>query len=82
MYGISLHIKGIYWNDLVGSPTQLWAAENGKSKNPVVAQSHKLGYFSWSSVEAEILKKEVPRDVLASKCKQVKKSEPSFLQCP
>jgi hypothetical protein len=38
---------------------------NGKSKNLVFAQSLKASYFSWSSVETGILKKQVPTDVQA-----------------
>jgi len=37
--------------------------------------------FTWSSVEAGFLKKWVPTDVLASKCKQTKR-ELSFSHCP
>ena len=55
---------------------------NSKSKNLTVAQSHEARCFTWSSVSARILKKQVPTDVLASKCKQAKKSEPSFFHCP
>lgn len=39
-------------------------------------QSHKASCFSWSSAEVG------STDVLAGKCKQAKKSESSFFQCP
>jgi hypothetical protein len=45
---------------------------DGKSKNLVVAQSHEASRLSWSYVT----------NVLASKCKQMKKSESSFFQWP
>jgi hypothetical protein len=50
---MSLYIEGIYCDDLksVDQITQQWSAVNGKSKNLVVAQSHKSSCFSWSSVE-------------------------------
>jgi hypothetical protein len=54
MYGMSLYIKGNYLNDLQATVqlTQQWAAVNGGggSRNLVVAQSHEVGCFSWSSV--------------------------------
>jgi len=55
---------------------------DGKSKNLVVARSHEVRCFSWSSVQAGSLKKRVLTDVLAGKYQQVKKSESSFFQCP
>ena len=45
-----------------------------KSKNLVVAQSHKASCFSWTFVYTGLMKKSVPTDVVASKCKQVEKS--------
>jgi hypothetical protein len=48
---------------------------NGKSRNLVAAQSQRL------VVSAGLLKK-ISIDVLASKCKQSKKNETSFFQCP
>ena len=50
---MSLYTKRIYLDDLqsVVQLTQQWAAVNGKSKDLAVAQSHKAGCFSWSSVE-------------------------------
>lgn len=36
---------------------QQWLAVNGKSKNPIVAQSHEPGCFRSSPVSAEIPKK-------------------------
>jgi hypothetical protein len=68
---MSLYIEGIYCDDLQSAVqlSQQWSAV-------VVAQSHKASCFSWSSVE-------VGSDfLLASKCKQAKKSESSFFQCP
>lgn len=49
----NVSIKGIYHNDsqAVVQLTQQWAAVCRKSKNPVVAQSHEAGCFSWASVE-------------------------------
>ena len=71
---------GIYCNDLQSAVqlTQQWLSVNGKPKNLVVAQSHRASCFNWSSVYTGVLEKQVPTDVLARKCKQVKKSDPSF----
>jgi hypothetical protein len=84
MYRMSLYIKGNYWNDLqfVVQLTQQWEAVNGKFKNQLISRYQEAGCFSWPSVWAGILKKQVPTDVLTSKCKQAKKSEPSFFHCP
>ena len=74
---MSLHIKGIYCDDLQSAVqlTQQRAAMDGKPKNLVVSQSHEASYFSWSSVE-------VGSNKYASKCKQLKKSESPVFQCP
>lgn len=55
-WNIYVYIKGIYWNDLQAAVQlmQQWLAVNRKSKNPVVAQSHKAGCLSWSSIYAGI----------------------------
>ena len=44
------HTYRIYWNDLQAAVQliQQWLTVNGKSKNLVVAQSHKAGYLSWT----------------------------------
>jgi hypothetical protein len=54
-YGMSLHIEGIYCDDLqsVVQLTQQWAVVDGKSKNLVVAQSHQGSCFRWSSLEVD-----------------------------
>ena len=48
-------LRESYCDDLqsVVQLTQQWSAVNGKSKNLVVAQSHKASCFSWSSVEVD-----------------------------
>ena len=72
--GMSLYIEGICFDDLptIVQLPQQWSAVNGslriQSTKPVVS--------------AGLLQKEIPKDVLASKCKQLKKSESSFFQCP
>lgn len=50
---MSLYIEEMYCDDLqcIDKLLQQCSAVNGKSKNLVVAQSHEVGYFSWSSVE-------------------------------
>ena len=55
---------------------------SGKSKHLVVAQSHKAGYFSWSSVYVKILKKYIPMEMKEWLCEQGKAKQAKSKNLP
>jgi hypothetical protein len=74
---MSLYIEGIYHDGLrsVLQLSQQWSSVDGKSKNLVVAQSHKAACFRWPSVE-------VGSNRCAGKEVQAGEEQISFFQCP
>lgn len=62
IYVVYIIYTGIYLNDF-HVEVQQWLVMNGKSKNLVVAQSHKTECLSWSSVYIGVQKKWAPKPV-------------------